>query len=125
LIHWTHPLRGAVSPAEFIPIAEDSGLILSIGNWVLREARQQARVWLDAGLALTTMAVNISAMEFRDEHFLEGVFAILKDTGLDPKSLELELTESVLMKRAESSQAILKTLRARGVQVAVDDFGTG
>jgi predicted signal transduction protein with EAL and GGDEF domain len=125
LIRWTHPLRGAVSPAEFIPIAEDSGLILSIGNWVLREARQQARVWLDAGLALTTMAVNISAMEFRDEHFLEGVFAILKDTGLDPKSLELELTESVLMKRAESSQAILKTLRARGVQVAVDDFGTG
>jgi EAL domain-containing protein (putative c-di-GMP-specific phosphodiesterase class I) len=71
------------------------------------------------------MAVNISAMEFRDEHFLEGVFAILNDTGLSPKSLELELTESVLMKRAESSQAILKTLRARGVQVAVDDFGTG
>jgi diguanylate cyclase (GGDEF)-like protein len=125
LIRWTHPLRGAVSPAEFIPIAEDCGLILSIGNWVLREACQQARVWLDAGLALTTMAVNISAMEFRDEHFLEGMFAILKDTGLDPKSLELELTESVLMKRAESSQAILKTLRARGVQVAVDDCGTG
>jgi EAL domain-containing protein (putative c-di-GMP-specific phosphodiesterase class I) len=124
-IRWTHPGRGAVSPAEFTPVAEDSGLILSIGNWVLREACQQARVWLDAGLALTAMSVNISAMEFRDEHFLEGVFAILNDTGLDPKSLELELTESVLMKRAESSQAILKTLRARGVQVAVDDFGTG
>jgi diguanylate cyclase (GGDEF)-like protein/PAS domain S-box-containing protein len=125
LIRWTHPVRGAVSPAEFIPVAEDSGLILSIGNWILREACQQARAWLDAGLALATMAVNISAVEFRDEHFLEGVFAILQDTGLDPRSLELELTESVLMKRAETSQAILKTLRARGVQVAVDDFGTG
>jgi diguanylate cyclase (GGDEF)-like protein/PAS domain S-box-containing protein len=125
LIRWTHPVRGMVPPAEFIPVAEDSGLILSIGNWVLHEACQQARVWADAGLPLATMAVNISAMEFRDEHFLEGVFAILNDTGLSPKSLELELTESVLMKRAESSQAILKTLRARGVQVAVDDFGTG
>ena len=125
LIRWTHPTRGLISPAEFIPIAEDSGLILSIGNWVLREACRQAQTWVAAGLPLSTMAVNISAMEFRDEHFLEGVFAILKDTGLDPKSLELELTESVLMKRAESSQSILKTLRARGVQVAVDDFGTG
>jgi diguanylate cyclase (GGDEF)-like protein len=125
LIRWTHPVRGAVSPAEFIPVAEGSGLILSIGNWILREACQQARAWLDAGLALATMAVNISAVEFRDEHFLEGVFAILQDTGLDPRSLELELTESVLMKRAETSQAILKTLRARGVQAAVDDFGTG
>jgi diguanylate cyclase (GGDEF)-like protein/PAS domain S-box-containing protein len=125
LIRWTHPLRGTVSPADFIPVAEDSGLILSIGNWVLHEACQQARTWVEAGLPLASMAVNISAMEFRDEHFLEGVFAILKDTGLDPRSLELELTESVLMKRAESSQAILKTLRARGVQVAVDDFGTG
>ena len=74
---------------------------------------------------LATMAVNVSAMEFRDENFLEGVFAILDETGLDPRSLELELTESVLMKRAESTAAILKTLRERGVQVAVDDFGTG
>jgi EAL domain-containing protein (putative c-di-GMP-specific phosphodiesterase class I) len=71
------------------------------------------------------MAVNISAMQFRDENFLEGVFAILKDTGLDPRFLELELTESVLMKRTESTESILKALRARGVQVAVDDFGTG
>jgi EAL domain-containing protein (putative c-di-GMP-specific phosphodiesterase class I) len=71
------------------------------------------------------MAVNISAMEFREGNFLEGVFAILKDTGLDPRSLELELTESVLMKRAESTESILKALRARGVQLAVDDFGTG
>ena len=79
----------------------------------------------DAGLPLATTAVNISAMEFRDEHFLEGVFAILKETDLDPRSLELELTESVLMKHAESTESILKELKARGVHLAADDFGTG
>ena len=125
LIRWTHPSRGSVPPAEFIPVAEDCGLILPIGNWVLREACKQAQAWVNEGLPLTTMAVNISAMEFRDADFLEGVFAILKDTGLDPGSLELELTESVLMKRAESAESILRALRARGVQLAVDDFGTG
>ena len=125
LIRWTHATRGSVSPVQFIPIAEDCGLMLPIGKWVLREACKQARAWVDAGLPLATMAVNISAMEFRNENFLEGVFAILKDTGLDPRSLELELTESVLMKRAESTASVLQTLRERGVRVAVDDFGTG
>jgi diguanylate cyclase (GGDEF)-like protein/PAS domain S-box-containing protein len=125
LIRWTHPTRGPVPPVQFIPVAEDCGLILPIGNWVLREACKQAQAWIDAGLPLITMAVNISAMEFRDDRFLDGVFAIFKETGLDPRSLELELTESVLMKRAESTESILKALRARGVQVAVDDFGTG
>jgi EAL domain-containing protein (putative c-di-GMP-specific phosphodiesterase class I) len=91
LIRWTHPIRGPVPPGQFIPVAEDCGLILPIGNWVLREACKQARAWMDAGLSLGTMAVNISAMEFRDGNFLEGVFTILKDTGLDPRSLELEL----------------------------------
>jgi len=125
LLRWTHPTRGPVSPAKFIPVAEDSGLILAIDKWVLREACTQARAWLDAGLPLVTMAVNVSAMEFRNEKFLEGIFAILKDTGLDPRFLELELTESVLMKRPASTESILKALRARGVQLAVDDFGTG
>jgi diguanylate cyclase (GGDEF)-like protein/PAS domain S-box-containing protein len=125
LIRWTHPTRGLISPAQFIPVAEDCGLILPIGNWVLREACKQAQAWVEAGLPLGTMGVNISAMEFRDENFLEGVFSILKDTGLDPSLLELELTESVLMKRAEKTAAILQALRAKGVQVAVDDFGTG
>jgi diguanylate cyclase len=106
-------------------VAEDSGLILSIGKWVLCEACKQARVWLDAGLPLRSMAVNISAMEFRDEHFVENLFAVLDEIGLHPSVLEVELTESVLMKRATSSQSILMALRARGVQVAVDDFGTG
>ncbi|HEY4742609.1 MAG TPA: EAL domain-containing protein [Candidatus Acidoferrales bacterium] len=125
LLRWTHPVRGPVSPAQFIPVAEDCGLILPIGKWVLREACRQVRAWQDAGLSPGTIAVNISAMEFRDDKFLSGVFEVLSDTGLDPKSLELELTESVLMKRAEATESILKTLRERGVQVAVDDFGTG
>jgi diguanylate cyclase (GGDEF)-like protein/PAS domain S-box-containing protein len=125
LIRWTHPVRGPVSPAQFIPVAEDCGLILPIGQWVLREACKQARAWVDAGLPVTSMAVNISSMEFRDDNFLDSVFAALSETGLDPQSLELELTESVLMKRAESAASVLKTLRARGVQIAVDDFGTG
>jgi diguanylate cyclase (GGDEF)-like protein/PAS domain S-box-containing protein len=125
LIRWAHPLRGQMSPANFIPVAEDSGLILPIGRWVLREACRQAQAWVDAGLPRVTMAVNISAMEFRSGNFLDGVCAILEETGLDPRSLELELTEGVLMKHAESSEAILKTLRTKGVQLAIDDFGTG
>jgi diguanylate cyclase (GGDEF)-like protein/PAS domain S-box-containing protein len=125
LIRWTHPVRGQLSPAQFIPVAEACGLILPIGNWVLREACKQAQAWVGAGLPMGTMAVNISALEFGDEKFLDRVFAILKDTGLDPKCLELELTESVLMKRAESTESILMTLRGHGVQLAVDDFGTG
>ena len=125
LLRWTHPTQGSVSPARFIPVAEDSGLIVAIDKWVLREASKQARAWLDAGLPLFSIGVHVSAMELRNEKFLENVFAILKEAGLDPKFLELELTESVLMKNPASTEVILKTLRARGVQVAVDDFGTG
>jgi diguanylate cyclase (GGDEF)-like protein/PAS domain S-box-containing protein len=125
LLRWTHPTRGPISPAQFIPVAEDSGLILPIGSWVLREACRQARAWVDAGLPMTTMAVNVSAKELRDESFLDGVFATLDETRLNPGSLELELTESVLMKHAESAASILRSVRERGVQVAVDDFGTG
>jgi len=125
LVRWTHPVRGPVPPAQFIPIAEDCGLILPIGNWVLREACKQARAWVDAGLPPTTMAVNISAMEFRNEAFLEGVFAIIKETGFDAQYLELELTETALMRHVESTEITLRELRARGVQLVVDDFGTG
>ena len=125
LIRWTHPTLGAVPPAQFIPIAEDCGLILPIGNWVLRQACKQAQAWVDAGLPMATMAVNVSAKQFLDPDFLEGLFAILDETGLDPRLLELELTEFVLMKHSEPAASILQTLRERGVQVAVDDFGTG
>jgi len=125
LLRWTHPTRGSVPPAQFIPVAEDCGLILPIGAWVLREACEQARAWADAGLPETTMAVNVSAMEFRNENFLNGLLAILDETGLDPSSLELELTESALMKHPESAASVLRALRKIGVRVAIDDFGTG
>jgi EAL domain-containing protein (putative c-di-GMP-specific phosphodiesterase class I) len=125
LLRWTHPTRGPVSPAQFIPVAEDCGLILPIGAWVLREACRQARAWTDAGLPAASIAVNVSAVQFRSEGFVEGLFATLAETGLDPQYLELELTEGVLMTRAESSIAILQTLRSRGIRVSVDDFGTG
>jgi diguanylate cyclase (GGDEF)-like protein/PAS domain S-box-containing protein len=125
LLRWTHPIRGLIAPAQFIPVAEDCGLILPIGHWVLRESCRQARAWMDAGVGLPTVAVNISAMEFRDDNFLKGLFAILKETGLDPNALELELTESVLMKHVGSTEAILKALKSEGIHLAVDDFGTG
>ena len=125
LIRWIHPTRGLVPPAKFIPIAEDCGLILPISRWVLREACRQAQAWADAGLPRISMAVNISAMDFRSENFLESVFSILNETGFDPRMLELELTESVLMKRAEAAEFNLRALRAKGIRLAVDDFGTG
>jgi diguanylate cyclase (GGDEF)-like protein/PAS domain S-box-containing protein len=125
LIRWTHPTRGRVPPGQFISVAEDSGLILPIGNWALREACTQARAWLDAGFLFGTMAVNVSAVQFRDNNFSEIIFTILRETGLEPEHLELELTETVLMGRVESTESILKTLGAHGVQLAIDDFGTG
>ncbi len=125
LLRWTHPTRGSVPPLQFIPVAEDCGLILPIGAWVRREACTQAKAWIDAGLQVGTMAVNVSAIEFRNEDFLEGLFSTLSETGLDPKFLELEVTESVLMKNAEVAASILQIVRERGVHVAMDDFGTG
>lgn len=125
LIRWVHPTRGMISPAQFIPVAEDTGLIVPIGNWVLREACRQARAWMDAGLSLPAIAVNVSAIELRSAAFLEGVFRILEETGLEPRALELELTESVLMTHAQSNESILKALRAKGIRLALDDFGTG
>jgi diguanylate cyclase (GGDEF)-like protein/PAS domain S-box-containing protein len=125
LLRWTHPVRGRVPPADFIPIAEDCGLIVPIGNWVLRNACEQARAWAVAGLPAISMAVNVSAMEFRNVGFLEGLFRVLGESGLDPRLLELELTESVLMKRVEATAAILHAVRSSGVKVALDDFGTG
>jgi diguanylate cyclase (GGDEF)-like protein/PAS domain S-box-containing protein len=125
LLRWQHPTRGSVPPMEFIPVAEECGLILPIGAWVLREACRQARAWADGGLSVTSMAVNVSAMEFRNQKFLENLFAIIAETGLDPRSLEVELTESVLMQHVEAAASNLQALRERGVQVAIDDFGTG
>ena len=125
LVRWNHPTRGLVPPGQFISVAEECGLIRPIGAWVLREACKQTRAWADAGLPALTMAVNVSAMEFRDDAFLDGVFATLSETRLDPHQLELELTESVLVKQADTAASILQTVREKGVKVAIDDFGTG
>jgi len=125
LIRWDHPTRGLLFPGQFISIAEECGLIVPIGQWALREACRQTRSWLDAGLRPMRVAVNISALEFRNKHFLEGVRSILEDTGLEPCHLELELTESVLMHDAASAGAMIEALKAMGVQLAIDDFGTG
>jgi diguanylate cyclase (GGDEF)-like protein/PAS domain S-box-containing protein len=125
LIRWLHPQRGMINPLSFVPVAEDSGLILPIGTWVRREACHQARVWQDAGLPSLPMSVNISVVEFRDQNFLESIRCLLRDTRLRPDCLELELTESVLMQHAEATTAVLRQLKIMGVQLAVDDFGTG
>jgi diguanylate cyclase (GGDEF)-like protein/PAS domain S-box-containing protein len=125
LIRWLHPVRGLLSPLQFIPVAEESGLILPIGQWVLMEACRQKQAWDDAALPATPISVNVSSLEFRSEGFLKGLEAILKITGVDPKHLELELTESVLMQHAESSALVLGKLKSIGVRLAVDDFGTG
>ena len=125
LIRWQHPQRGMIYPAQFIFIAEECGLILSIGRWVLLEACKQARAWSDAGLGVVPMAVNVSAAEFESPDFLSGVRAVLIATGVDPANLELELTESVLMHEAEHTVDTLTALKAIGVQLAIDDFGTG
>ena len=125
LVRWQPPDRGLVPPAQFVPIAEDCGLILHIGNWVLREACRQACAWQDAGLPPLPISVNVSALEFRDKGFVEGVRAVLAETGLEPRYLELELTEGVLMHDAESAALVLQELKSMGVHLAVDDFGTG
>ena len=125
LVRWNHPVRGMVSPVQFIPIAEESGLIRPIGQWVLREACAQAQAWVDESLPAISMAVNVSTVELRDEKFVETCLDILEETGLAPALLELELTESVLMTHPESAARILQTLRGKGVTAAIDDFGTG
>jgi diguanylate cyclase (GGDEF)-like protein/PAS domain S-box-containing protein len=125
LIRWNHPLRGELAPGMFVSIAEDSGLIRQIGRWVLREACEQARAWLDEGLPPISIAVNVSAVELSDETYVQRLYATLSETGMDPSNLELELTESVLMRHAHSAAIILQALRKTGIQVALDDFGTG
>ena len=125
LIRWQHPELGLLLPAQFVPIAEDCGLIVPIGRWVLRQACHQAHAWQEAGLAPITIAVNTSALEFRAKDFLENLSATLTTTGMDPRYLEIELTESVLMRDAESAGRLLHAIAALGVKLAIDDFGTG
>jgi diguanylate cyclase (GGDEF)-like protein/PAS domain S-box-containing protein len=125
LIRWRHPQLGLVPPAQFVPVAEECGFIVAIGRWVLREACRQARAWQDAGLPPMRIAINVSAAELRDKDFVAGVRAILTETGLESRYLELELTETFLMQDSASTTAVLQALRDIGVKLALDDFGTG
>jgi diguanylate cyclase (GGDEF)-like protein/PAS domain S-box-containing protein len=125
LIRWEHPEFGLVSPAEFVPIAEECGLMVPIGRWVLGQACHQGQAWQDIGLAPIRIAVNISAMELRAKDFLSGIAVILAQTGLDPTFLELELTETFLLQDSTATLAVLRDLKKLGLNLALDDFGTG
>ncbi|OIQ87427.1 cyclic di-GMP phosphodiesterase Gmr [mine drainage metagenome] len=125
LLRWQHPELGTISPAEFIPIAEEAGLIVMIGHWVLESACRQAVAWQAAGLPKLRMGVNLSVRQFADNKLGDTVKRILQETGHDPELLDLELTESVLMQGAEKTIVILKDLRKLGISLSVDDFGTG
>jgi EAL domain-containing protein (putative c-di-GMP-specific phosphodiesterase class I) len=125
LIRWLHPSRGLVSPAEFIPLAEECGLIGAIGEWVIREACRQARAWQEEGVPALRISVNLSASQFREAGLVASIRRALDDVGLPARHLEVELTESAVMSDPEQSVAILEQLSAMGVLVSVDDFGTG
>jgi diguanylate cyclase (GGDEF)-like protein len=125
LLRWRHPTRGLVSPLEFVPLAEECGMILSIGEWVLRESCKQARAWQLAGVPFIRVAVNVSPIQFRQSNFLQAVHSALLEFDVEPQYLEIELTESTVMGNAEGSIEILEQLSRMGVVVSIDDFGTG
>jgi diguanylate cyclase (GGDEF)-like protein/PAS domain S-box-containing protein len=125
LLRWQHPERGDISPVEFIPVAESTGLIMPIGEWVLRTACQQARAWQDAGLPPVRVAINLSAVQFRHKNLHESITQALSESRLDPRWLEIELTESLIMKDVRTTIETLQHLHQLGVQISIDDFGTG
>lgn len=125
LVRWHHPELGFLRPERFIPLAEETGLILPIGEWVIREACRQVRAWRDAGLDPGTVSVNLSARQFRQDGLVRSVSRILEDTGIDPRHLEIELTESTVMHNVATGIATLHGLKSLGLAVSVDDFGTG
>ena len=120
LCRWSHPQRGDVAPSEFVPVAEHSGLIIELGEWVLRRACLDGKAW-----PKLSVAVNVSALQFRRADFVEIVERILNETGFDPSRLELEVTESTLIGNFDNAEAAMKRLKALGVRLALDDFGTG
>ncbi|WP_019142639.1 putative bifunctional diguanylate cyclase/phosphodiesterase [Noviherbaspirillum massiliense] len=125
LVHWKHPQLGIVPPGEFITLAEETGLIVQIGAWVMHEACRQNKAWQDAGLAQLRVAVNLSARQFAQPDLVDSVNQILQETGLSPHFLEVELTESLVMTGVERSLDVLRNLKAHGIQISIDDFGTG
>lgn len=125
LLRWNHPELGLVSPLDFIPIAEDSGLIVPIGRWVLRTACQQIAAWRDAGLGMMHVSVNLSARQTRDSHLVHDIIGALRDTNVPASQLELEITETVLMDNVHANVDLLNRLQTEGIRLSIDDFGTG
>ena len=125
LVRWLHPEKGLISPAEFIPAAEETGFIVQLGEWVLQTACKQMQVWQNAGFSLQQVAVNLSPRQFHQPNLSSRVAQILAEIGLSPSSLELELTESLMVEDAESAIATLQQLKNLGVSISIDDFGTG
>ncbi|MCL4499161.1 MAG: EAL domain-containing protein [Chloroflexi bacterium] len=125
LIRWNHPERGLIQPLDFIPLAEETGLIVPIGVWVLRTTCEQNKAWQTAGLQPVRVSVNLSARQFQQQNLVETVTRILDETGLDPGYLELEITESIAMRNAKRTIKTLASLKEKGVLIAIDDFGTG
>ncbi|MEE8428204.1 MAG: EAL domain-containing protein [Gammaproteobacteria bacterium] len=125
LVRWQSAAKGLVSPMDFIPVLEDTGLIVEVGRWVLREACRQNRIWHEAGFDHLTVSVNLSGKQFRDPKLMDNIRSILAETGLDPKLLSLEITESIIMEDTEAAIEILRHLYAIGIQLSIDDFGTG
>jgi diguanylate cyclase (GGDEF)-like protein/PAS domain S-box-containing protein len=125
LVRWRHPSLGLLYPCDFVPVAEDSGLIIALGEWVMRNACLQNKAWQDAGLAPMRLSVNFSARQFQQPAFINSVAEILKETNLDPRWLELEITESSIMKEPDQAIEKLHELKLMGIRVAIDDFGTG
>jgi diguanylate cyclase (GGDEF)-like protein len=125
LIRWHHPVRGMVPPAQFIPIAEETGLIVPIGEWVLRTACKQNKAWQDAGMPAISVSVNVSARQFKEKDLVRRVAHALEESGLDAQYLELELTEGLIMQDIEGALKTMRALQAMGVQISIDDFGTG
>jgi diguanylate cyclase (GGDEF)-like protein/PAS domain S-box-containing protein len=125
LLRWRHPEQGVMLPSRFVPLLEDSGLIIPVGEWVLRTACAQNRAWQMAGFPVSPVAVNISGLQFRQGHLLKTISDILADTGLDPRYLELELTESLIMQESQVTVETLRSVKEMGIRVSIDDFGTG
>jgi len=125
LLRWRHPDRGTVLPAEFIPVLEDSGLIVPVGEWVIREVCRQLNAWKEAGLAALPVAINLSARQFQQKDLEGTVRRILRDAGIEPSLIQFELTESLLMRDTEAAARTLRGLKESGVKLSVDDFGTG
>jgi EAL domain-containing protein (putative c-di-GMP-specific phosphodiesterase class I) len=125
LLRWQHPELGVIAPMQFIPLAEETGLIVPIGRWVIRHACEQNMAWQQAGLPPISMAVNVSPRQFNDEQLLKDIDEVLAATGMDPSLLQIEITESTVMMNVERAIELLDKIQSRGVRLAIDDFGTG